>query len=113
MIYTGDILTDARIPLEPPKGAADTMERQVSLAHLFSAVGGVAVPTRERCLRPSRYDRGWPGELEALLALLFREWCERAGRAPQREIDPLFAESAEELALRRVVGGDRTGERQQ
>jgi hypothetical protein len=110
MIYSSDRLQDEAIPLESPDGAADTRERQVAMAHLFSAVGGVAVPAPWRCLRPVRFDRGWPEELEKLMALLFRDWCEEAGRRPEREIDPLFAESAEELARRRKERRDRRAE---
>lgn len=113
MIYSSDALAETVVPLERPRGAADTKERQVSLAHLFAALGGVAIPAEDRCLRPSRYDRGWPGELEELLALRFREWCERAGRAPEREIDPLFADTPEELARRRVIRVSTKGDTQQ
>ncbi len=110
MIYSSDLLKKAPIPLESPEGAADIRERQVALAHLFSSVGGVAVPAGRRCLRPGRYDRGWPEELEKLMALLFREWCEEAGCRPQREVDPLFAENPEELARRRGEQRERKGE---
>lgn len=111
MIYFGDTLRKEPIPLEAIRGDADTKERQVSLAHLFAAVDGVAVPAAERCLRPGRYDRGWPEELRELTALRFREWCERAGRPPEREIDPLFAENPEDFARRSGYRGEKDGER--
>lgn len=110
MIYSSDTLREVAVPLEATGGAADIEERQVSWAHLFAAVGGVAVPAPGRCLKPGRYDHAWPGEVEALIALLFRGWCEEAGRPPVREIDPLFAEGPEELVRRRGERDDKKGE---
>ncbi|MFW5812331.1 MAG: hypothetical protein ACOCWS_05030, partial [Alkalispirochaetaceae bacterium] len=100
-IFSVDALRRAPLPLESSAGSVDTQERQVSLGHLLEGLGGATLPWEGEFLRPGRYDRWWPQELSTLWRIHFRRCREALGLEGGGEIDPLYAEDAEELRRRR------------